>query len=231
MKTKSLLLAALTLCIGLGLFTACGNNQPKNEQPEAPVVPETPAEQELVFEFAETDPHLTVNVSEDFTTATIYRDGKEFQTINEEFGLASDEALVRFLDANFDGHTDIYIGPGMSRTSNSLLVWNDKEQQFVNVQSGTALQNPVLDPATKSFVDGGSNSASEFIICRSTFDGDNLIMQEMLTIITPPEEYENNNVEHRFTLKDKDDKVLCSTETREDLPKNWQKYAQDFGFE
>lgn len=231
MKTKSLLLAALTLCIGLGLFTACGNNQPKNEQPETPVVPETPAEQDLIFDFSANDPNLTVEVSEDFTTATIYRDGKEFQTVYEEFGLASDEALVRFLDANFDGHTDIYIGPGMSRTANSLLLWDEKEQQFVNVQNGTALQNPVLDPATKSFIDGGSNSASEFMICRSTFDGNNLVIQEVLTIITPPEEYENNNVEHRFTLKDRDNKVLCSTETIDGLPKNWQNYAQSFAFE
>lgn len=231
MKTKSLLLAALTLCIGLGLFTACGNNQPKNEQPETPVVPETLAEQDLIFDFSANDPNLTVEVSEDFTTATIYRDGKEFQTINEEFGLASDEALVRFLDANFDGHTDIYIGPGMSRTANSLLLWDEKEQKFVNVQNGTALQNPMLDPNTKSFIEGGSNSFCETGIGRSTFDGVNMVIQEELTIIVDPEEYMNNNVEHKYTLKDNNGKVLCSTETLEGLPKNWQNYAQAFGFE
>ena len=231
MKTKSLLLAALTLCIGLGLFTACGNNQPKNEQPETPVVPETPAEQDLIFDFSANDPNLTVEVSEDFTTATIYRDGKEIQTVYEEFGLASDEAMVRFLDANFDGHTDIYIGPGMSRTANSLLLWDEKEQKFVNVQNGTALQNPMLDPNTKSFIEGGSNSFCETGIGRSTFDGANMVKQEELTIIADPEEYMNNNVEHKYTLKDKDGKVLCSTETLEGLPKNWQNYAQAFGFE
>lgn len=219
----------------MGLFTAC-DNQPKNEQPKAPetpAVPETPAEQELVYidGFSTTDPHLTVTVSEDFTTATIYQDGKEFQTVIEEFGLASDEALVRFLDANFDGHTDIYIGPGVSRTSNSLLLWDEKEQQFVNVQNGTALQNPMLDPNTKSFIEGGSNSFCETGIGRSTFDGVNMVMQEELTIIADPEEYMNNHVEHKYTLKDNNGKVLCSTETLEGLPKNWQNYAQAFGFE
>ena len=138
---------------------------------------------------------------------------------------------MRFLDANFDGHTDIYIGPGMSRTANSLLLWDEKEQKFVNVQNGTALQNPMLDPNTKSFIEGGSNSFCETGIGRSTFDGVNMVMQEELTIITDPEEYMNNHVEHKYTLKDNNGKVLCSTETLEGLPKNWQNYAQAFGFE
>ena len=234
MKAKSLLLGTLALCIGMGLFTAC-DNQPKNEQPKAPetpAVPETPAEQELVYidGFSTTDPHLTVTVSEDFTTATICRDGKEFQTVTEEFGLASDEPTVRFLDANFDGHTDIYIGPGASRTANSLLLWSEKEQKFVSVHNGTALQNPMLDPESKSFFDGGSNSFCELGIGRSTFDGDNMVMQEELTIITSPEEYANNNVEHKYTLKDNNDKVLCSTETVDGLPELWQKAVNAYGY-
>lgn len=227
MKKTPLFLVVTAITLGLGFFTAC-NNQPKNEQPKD----DTPTEQELLClgDFPDTDLHLSVTVSDDFTTAVISRDGKEVQTVYEEYGLASDEALVRYLDANFDGYTDIYIGPGVSRTSNALLIWSEKEQQFVSVHNGTALQNPMLDPETKSFFDAGSNSASEFGISRSIFNGDQLIMQEELSIVMPPEEYMNNHVKHKYTLKDTDNQVLCSTETADGLPKLWQKMVEAYGY-
>lgn len=232
MKTKTLLLGTLTLCFSLGLFTACGNNQPKNNQQEEPekttklvmTAPQVEAnESGFIFldQFPQTDPHLTVKVSEDFTSATICYDGKEIQTIDDEFGLASDEAPVHFLDANFDGMTDIYIGLGYSRTLNSLLVWDEFEQQFQTVQ-GSSLQNPMLYPKTKSFFDGGSSSYCETDITRNEWMGSKIVMKENLAIILDPEQYGELGVERRYTIKDDDDKVLYSSDELEALPEIWQ---------
>lgn len=237
MKTKSLVLGTFALCIGMGLITACDNTN--NNKPETPTTPEklvmtapqvAANESGFIFleDFPETDPHLTVKVSEDFTTATISYDGKEIQTVTSD-ELASDTALVRFLDANFDGLTDIYIGPGVPRTANSLLVWNENEQKFVSIE-GTSLQNAMLEPETKSFIEGGSNSAVEYYISRSLFNGDKMEMQEQLSVIMAPEEYANNNVEHKYTLSDPEGKVLCSTETADGLPEIWQKIVTVFDY-
>lgn len=240
MKTRTLLLGAFTLCISLGIFTACGNNnnQTKNDQPKEPAklemkAPQIQADESgfiSVDQFQTTDPHLTVKVSDDFTKAVISYDGKEIQTIEDEFGLASDEATVRFLDANFDGMTDIYIGPGMSRTLNSLLVWDEFEQQF-QVIKGSSLQNPMLHPNTKSFIDGGSSSYCETDVTRSEWKTGSLIMMmENLAIVLDPEQYGEIGVEHVYTIKDADDKVLCSTDKVEELPEMWQNIIKAYGF-
>ena len=238
MKTKTLFIGALTLCISLGLFTACGNNQPKNEQPEAPAkldmtAPQVEANMDGLIYLEDcpmSNPRLAVTVSEDFTTAKIMYDGKEIQTVkDEEYELASDAAPIHFLDANFDGFTDIFIGTGQSRTANTLLVWNDKTQKFESVD-GSALQGVMLEPATKSFVMGGSNSASEFYVTRSLWNGNKLDVREQLSIVTNPEEYANNNVDHMYTVKSSDDNVLCSSETIDGLPEIWQNYVKAYGF-
>lgn len=238
MKTKSLFIGALTLCISLGLFTACGNNQPKNEQPEAPAkldmtAPQVEANMDGLIYLEDcpmSNPRLAVTVSEDFTTAKIMYDGKEIQTVkDEEYELASDAAPIHFLDANFDGFTDIFIGTGQSRTANTLLVWNEKNQKFESVD-GSALQGVMLEPATKSFVMGGSNSASEFYVTRSLWNGNKLDIREQLSIVTNPEEYANNNVDHMYTVKSSDDNVLCSSETIDGLPEIWQNYVKAYGF-
>ena len=230
MKTKSLLLGAFALCFTLGLFTACGNNGNNgNNKPETPAKLDMTATQvkpdESGFicldQFLTKDPHLTVKVSDDFTTANIFYDGKEIQTIEDEMGLVSDEATVRFLDANFDGLTDIYIGPGVSRTQNALFVWDEFEQQF-QVVSGSSLQNPMLHPATESFIDGGSSSYCETDITLSMWKNSMIMMDENLAIVLDPEQYGEIGVEHRFTLMDADGKVLYSTDEVNALPKMWQ---------
>ena len=107
MKTKTLLLGTFALCFTMGLFTACGNNgNNSNNKPETPAKLDMTAtqvkldESGFIFldEFLTKDPHLTVKVSDDFTTATIFYDGKEIQTIEDQLGMASDEAEVRRFD-------------------------------------------------------------------------------------------------------------------------------------
>lgn len=239
MKAQQLFfgLAALALC--LGLFTACNNNKPK--APEAPAklemsAPRVTADESGLIALGqcpETDPHLTVTVSDDYTSVTICYDGKELQTIADEDPVATDDAPIHFLDANFDGLTDIFIGMGESRTYSTLLLWDPEKQQFVRVGTlgSPCLQGFMLHPETKSVIEGGSNSFCEFEVTRSLWEGYRLQPQEDLIIIYGAENYAMNGVQHRFTLKDPEGQALYSTETVEDLPELWTTLAQAFLFD
>lgn len=238
MKNISLLLCSVALLIGASLFTAC-HNTPK--APEAPAkldmtAPQVEADENgLVWlgDCPETDPHLAVKVSDDFTTATISYDGQEIQTITDEDGLATDDAPVWYLDANFDGFTDIFIGMGAPRTYSALLLWDPEKQQFVRVGTlgSPTLQGFLLHPETRSVVEGGSSSFCEMDVTRSLWEGIELKPQEALTMIFGEENYAENHVEHMFTLKDPEGQVLYSTETVEDLPELWTVIARAYLFD
>lgn len=220
---------AFTVCISLGLFTACSNNNSKPETPKTDTklvmtAPQVEANEEgfiLLDMCSQTDPHLTVKFNDDITVATIYYDGKEIQTIEYDFGMAPEEVPVHFLDANFDGMTDIYIGIGLSRTLNSLLVWDEFEQQFQIVE-GSSLQNPMLHPSTESFIEGGSSSYCETDFVLSQWDGSEIVADKYLSIVLDPEQYGELGVEHCYTMTDDNGKVLYSTDNIEELPEMWQ---------
>ena len=239
MKKTALFLGAIAFLICAGLFSACNNN--KTKAPEAPAklamtAPQVKADENGLVWLGgcpDTDPHLTVTVSDDFTTATVSYDGKELQTFTDEDGLATDAAPVHYLDANFDGLTDIFIGLGASRTYSTLLLWDPEKQQFVRVGAlgNPDLQGFMLHPETKSVVEGGSSSFCEFDATRSLWEGIVLKPQEALIIIFGEENYDENHVEHMFTLMDLDGQMLCSTETVEDLPELWTTIARAYIFD
>lgn len=186
-------------------------------------------------QFPTTDPHLSVALSKDLTRADIKYDGKVIQTIvDEEDGLVSvcDDFLVHYFDANFDGHTDIFLGMGESRTYSTLLICNVETQQFLRIGKlgDPSLQGFMLETKSKSIIEGGSNSYCEFAISRSQWEGNTLVMKEYLTIITDPSQYGIGGFEHRYTLRDTEEKVLCSTENCESLPKMWQSIVKEYGY-
>ena len=186
-------------------------------------------------QFPTTDPHLSVALSNDQRQADIKFDGKVIQTIvDKEDGLVSacDDYLVHYLDANFDGHTDIFIGMGESRTYSTLLIWDADSQQFLRIGKlgDPSLQGFMLDTKNKSILEGGSNSYCEFAISRSLWEGNVLVTKEDLTIITDPGQYGISGFEHRYTLRDAEEKVLCSTESCESLPKMWQIIVKEYGY-
>lgn len=242
-------LVIFALFVGAGVLTACGSTPTAQNDTtatadsatvDAPVVDENldqaiRAELMPLAQFPTTDPHLSVSLSEDRYRAEISYDGKVIQTIiDEENGLVSmgDNAPARFLDANFDGHTDIFIGMGESRTYSTLLIWNAKTQQFnrIGELGDPSLQGFMLDPNSKSVIEGGSNSYCEFAITRSQWEDGNLVTKEELTIITDPSQYHINGFEHRYTLRDTEEKVLCSSENLESLPEVWQNIVKAYGY-
>ena len=229
------LILALLVCIGL--LAACNNKPQNNDKPE-PKAEVTISESDLISlnQFPTIDKRLYVEVSPDFTEASIYRDGKLFQTVlDEENGLVSigDEATVHFLDANFDGFTDIFIGAGESRTYSTLLLWDDNTKQFVRIGElgNPDLQGFMLCPAEKKVIEGGSGSYCSFYISQSHWNGNELVLDVFLTIISDPDEYISYKVKNMFTIQDANEQVLCSTENKESLPEFWQAVLKAYDME
>ena len=239
MKAKRFLLSLTVMSMSLGLFTACNNNKPKAPEAAEKLVmtaPRLTADERGLIDLRQcpiTDPHLTVMVSEDITAATISYDGKEIQTLTDEDGLATDEATVRFLDANFDGLTDIFIGAGASRTYSALLLWNADEQQFhrVGTLGAPDLQGFKFCPGDKKIIEGGSGSYCSFYITQNHWNGDELVLDEQLVIISDPGEYIPYGVKNKYTIQDGNEKELCSVENKESLPEFWQAVLKAYDME
>lgn len=251
-RSAFLFVVALSMMVGMTFMTACDKKtetkktqtikQPKTVEPspEAEVaVEETTLSDMLAPQIQPnkaglitlklcptTYQNLKVELSKDCNEAKIYDGDSLLQTISapdcEQF-VAGGNALVYFMDANFDGYVDIFIGSGESRTYSTLLTWNPVEKQFVRVgeQGNPTLQNFMLYPSKKTVFDGGSESAfADFFTC---YDWKNGGLQKLndLYVVNDPEKYIEYGVDAKYTLRDADDKVLLSTDKLSDLPAQW----------
>ena len=228
----------LTLLISVCLLVACNNSKPQNNDKEEPKAAVAFDESDLMSlnQFPTVDEQLSVEVSPDFMEAVISCDGEKLQTISDEDGLISmgeEVAPVHFLDANFDGHTDIFIGVGESRTYSTLLLWNAEEQQFhrVGTLGSPDLQGFKLCPTEKKVIEGGSGSYCSFYITQSHWNGDELVRDEQLVIISDPGEYIPYGVKNKYTIQDGNEKELCSVENKESLPEFWQAVINSYDME
>ena len=175
---------------------------------------------------------LKVVLSDDITKASIYLDDQLLQTVSDtdEEPLATDgDKSVHFMDANFDGYVDIFIGAGQSRTYSTLLLWAPAANQFTRV--GTLgepmLQNIMLHPATKSVIEGGSASYCANYFTRSIWEGGMLKKLEEVTSVSDPEQYGEYDVNSPYTLKDAEGKVIAATDKASELPGVWKTIFQD----
>lgn len=183
-----------------------------------------------------THEHLRVDINDEGTVATILRDGQQLQVVSGDDGepLAAgggQKPDVRFLDANFDGLTDIFIGPGESRTYSTLLLWDAQAGRFTRV--GTLgepmLQGFMLHPASKTVLQGGSASAFAFICTASKWNGSTLSDTEELIIVDDPEQYEEYEVTAPYTLREPTGGPVISTAQRASaLPRFWPDVLQVF---
>ena len=184
----------------------------------------------------QTDKHLTVTLSEDNAKAEISYDGELMQTVEDKEGAlvaAGGDIPVRFMDANFDGLTDIFIGPGESRTYSTLLVWDAAHKEFVRIGklSEPTLQGFMLEPATKSVYEGGSGSYCLFVVTRSTWEGGSLKVKERLLSVSDPTQYGANDVSDKYSLRDENDKEVQATRIATELPGNWKNVIEIYGIE
>lgn len=167
------------------------------------------------------------------TEARIMKNGQLLQTVSSEDGLCTDwyeqdaQDLVHFVDINYDGHPDLFIGVGGSRTANSVLLWNPATNRFELMEDGPNWQNPVFSPQDKTVYTGGSNSAWEMFYAKSVWRGKKLVTVETLEYVTNLNDYNRvfpeSRKSHAYTLKNANDKVIKRTNNRKQLPGNWQK--------
>lgn len=217
---------ALVLTMALGIITACGQNTPKKQARDSTAVADTNG----IITLAQCPTEyegLKVVVTDDIMKATIYQGDQELQTISddEDEPLATDgDKSVHFMDANFDGHVDIFIGAGASRTYSTLLLWDPTTKQFKRYgQLGEPmLQNITLHPASKSVFEGGSASAFAEVFSRSIWENNALKKVEELTCVSDAEQYEEYEVSAPYTIKDGDGKTIATYKKIDELPNQWK---------
>ena len=180
---------------------------------------------------------LSVKLNDDRTHLTIFYNGQVMQELDndDEFTspLADAECPVYYLDANFDGHCDIFVGPGQSRTYSTLLLWNTKKEKFEPLEGsdGSCLQNIALDPVNKRVFDGGSSSYCEQDGDMMVWKGNKLNIVETLVIISDPTQYRANGVKYKFTVKNKNTgRLVKATNFEQNLPVRWRNYVKQLGW-
>lgn len=241
-STRYIAANAMVLTMALGLFIACSQNAPKKQDQDSTAIADaTPDEDNMTAPKIEADANgiitlaqcpteyegLKVVVTDDVMKATIYQDDQQLQTIygDEDEPLATDgDKSVHFMDANFDGYVDIFIGAGASRTYSTLILWNPTTKQFkrYGVLGEPMLQNITLHPASKSVFEGGSASAFAEVFSRSIWENDALKQVEELTFVSDAEQYEEYEVSAPYTIKDTEGKAITTFQKADELPGQWK---------
>ena len=250
---KALKTAALCVAVTMGLLTACSGKTATTEEKTTETAAAEEAQQagdDMKAPLIEPDANgmialsqcpteydgLRVEVTDENTKLSVYFHDELLQTItdpNEGVLSTGENAPVHFMDANFDGYVDIFIGQGESRTYSTLLVWNPDIKMFARVGTlgDPSYQNIQLHPATKSVYDGGSNSWCCSSFNRSIWKDGRLNKVEELIIVTDPEQYEEYEVSNAFTLRDANGNVVATADKAGQLPGMWKTVAADYGVE
>lgn len=179
---------------------------------------------------------MEVAVSEDNTSVSITYDGQQLQTITDaDDGLVAtgDGAAIHFMDANFDGFVDIFIGPGESRTYSTLLLWDVAAKQFKRVGKlgDPSFQNIMLYPSKKYLFEGGSSSWCSDFFTRSIWEDGDLKKIEELVIVSDAEQYGEYEVKNKYTLRDSQQEDILSTDDISSLPLPWKSVLDRYGYE
>lgn len=232
MKKISISLTALMLTL------VCCATQGKNEDATAdhqPAKSEKHSYPWTLSQCATTDSDISVKLSKDAEgqqKAVIYMNGKQTQVFGGEEPLFTDwydqaaETFIHFVDANFDGHIDIFLGLGASRTYSTLLLWNPAKNKFERYGElgEPSLQNPVFSPHEKAIYESGSNSAWEYSFSKLEWKGSKLVETDNLYYYANPAEQAkmSGKKTSMFEKHDKNDNVVRAYKNRKQLPKNWQ---------
>ena len=182
----------------------------------------------------------TMNEDGSYTTK-IYKGKKLLQTLKHE----TTSGEVRFIDMNFDGEVDLFVGPPAARNYSTIYLYNKKKGNFVPAkvyptqENGSTFNGYILvNDKKKHFVTMSSDGAFSTYYQLYTWKGYKLVPSEGLMVFTDPNEYTNYGVETKYTLyygpldfyysPEGVGRKCIRTNKLKDLPKEWQKIIESF---
>ena len=108
---------------------------------------------------------------------------------------------VRYVDANFDGFTDIVVGPAASRNYTAICLLEPQSRTFKQSNVTDELNGDFLiNPTTKQWVGRSSNGASSTIYQIYSWTNNQLVPAETLIVISDSQDYKANGVKSRYTI-------------------------------
>ena len=140
----------------------------------------------------------------------------------------NDPKNVHFMDINFDGYVDIFIGTSVSRTKNSVFLWNPTSESFQRAAKDEMLQNIILEPSSKTLYEGGSGSWCYRGLSKYKWNNYSIEEFETLEIVSDASQYEDYDVTHEFTVKTKEGEIVSETDNVSELPEKWYALYKKF---
>lgn len=179
-------------------------------------------------------PKVKVNVAKnefDYYTVKVFM----ADNLVDTFRCHSTSDDVRFVDANFDGYYDIFVGPATSRNYSHLYLWDTKKQFFYHVQTTDYFNGYILlNPAKKQLVSRGSSSYCSMYYTIFSLDDDKEVDHETLVEITDPQAYHEYGVKKRYSIfygdgsDTKNARKKSDTNKKSNLPIKWRKIINSF---
>lgn len=174
-------------------------------------------------------------------TTNIYKGKKLLQVLKHE----ATSGDVRFIDMNFDGHVDIFLGPATVRANNFIYLYDKKKAKFTPAKlypaqkEGSTFSGCVLiNEKKKHFVTMHTGDVSDSYFQLYTWKGNKPVAAEGLFLFNDPTKYELYGVETKYTFYGgpldyyySPEGVGCKcirTNDIKDLPKEWQKILESF---
>ena len=167
-------------------------------------------------------------------TTKIYKGKKLLQTLKHE----TTSGEVRFIDMNFDGEVDLFVGPPAARNYSTIYLYNKKKGNFAPSQRELLNGYILVNDKKKNFVSMSSDGAISTYYQLYTWKGNKLVPSEGLMVFTDPNEYTNYGVQTKYTLLNgpidnyySPEGVGCvrmRTNKLSKLPKQWQQIINSF---
>ena len=162
---------------------------------------------------------------------SIYQGRQLSQTFNLE--VTSNDLF--YLDANFDGNMDIFVGPAASRNYSTILLWDDAKCEFVPMEGDVLNGTILVNPRKQYLVSLGSASYCSEYYTRYIWKGNRLVTAETLIEITDPKAYKEYGVKRRYTIVKGGnlDNIAASktfeTNKKASLPSEWRTILASYG--
>lgn len=183
---------------------------------------------------------VELSQNEDYVqTIKITKDGKMLQELKGEgddiffqgSSMAFKNSMVYYVDANYDGDIDIYIGTGEDRSYNTLLLWNSDKKQFERYGKigEPSLMAPYFSPSEKAIYECGSGGVFDFGYSKLIWEKGMLVKKESLNEILFREgfdfdsynEFNDYKRSKKYAILDSNSKPVLETNSIDELPNRW----------